>query len=148
MNQKGYYVNIILVIVILILAGTIGYFAFVKKSEPIAQKPTPSELTKEVALQLLRNELENELGFSKGECQAEGVVPVYRSCVVDISKIGKNNWIVMVTYDRLFDDSTKAERIKTIVMYKDGQWIKGETFWTQQCWPGRGHQDFSTEPCL
>jgi len=44
MNQKG-SVSIILVVVIVILLGVVGYFAFVKKSSPIAQQtptPTPS----------------------------------------------------------------------------------------------------------
>ncbi|MDO8728899.1 MAG: hypothetical protein Q7K26_03285 [bacterium] len=40
-NQKG-FANIILVVVIVVLAGVVGYFAFVKKSEPIAQQPTPT----------------------------------------------------------------------------------------------------------
>lgn len=39
MNQKG-FANIILVVVVVILVGAVGYFAFVKKSEPIAQQPT------------------------------------------------------------------------------------------------------------
>ncbi|MEK7062180.1 MAG: PsbP-related protein [Patescibacteria group bacterium] len=37
MNQKG-FANIILVVVIVILLGVVGYFALVKKSEPIAQQ--------------------------------------------------------------------------------------------------------------
>ena len=41
MNQRG-FANIILVVVIVILVGTVGYFAFVKKSEPVAQEPTPT----------------------------------------------------------------------------------------------------------
>ena len=44
MNQKG-FANIILVVVIVILVGAVGYFAFVKKSEPIAQQPTPTQTT-------------------------------------------------------------------------------------------------------
>ena len=36
MNQKG-FANIILVVVVVILLGAVGYFAFVKKSEPVAQ---------------------------------------------------------------------------------------------------------------
>jgi len=50
MNQKG-FANIILVIVIVILVGAVGYFAFVKKSEPIAQQPTPTATTKETPKQ-------------------------------------------------------------------------------------------------
>ena len=41
MNQKG-FANIILVVVIVMLVGAVGYFAFVKKSEPVAQQPTPT----------------------------------------------------------------------------------------------------------
>jgi hypothetical protein len=42
MNQKG-FANIILVVVIIILAGAVGYFALIKKSEPMAQQsPTPT----------------------------------------------------------------------------------------------------------
>ena len=46
MNQKG-FANIALVVVIVILVGVVGYFAFVKKSEPIAQQttPTPTQTT-------------------------------------------------------------------------------------------------------
>ena len=42
MTQKG-FVNIVLIAVIVILVGVVGYFAFVTKSEPIAQQPTSSE---------------------------------------------------------------------------------------------------------
>ena len=41
MNKKG-FANIILVVVIVILVGAVGYFAFVKKSGPVAQQPTPT----------------------------------------------------------------------------------------------------------
>lgn len=40
-HQKG-FANIILVVVIVVLVGVVGYFTFVKKSEPIAQQPTPT----------------------------------------------------------------------------------------------------------
>ena len=41
MNQKG-FANIILIVLIVILIGSVGYFVFVKKSEPVAQQPTPT----------------------------------------------------------------------------------------------------------
>ncbi len=41
MNQKG-FTNVVLVLVIFLVVGVIGYFAFVKKSAPTAQQtPTP-----------------------------------------------------------------------------------------------------------
>lgn len=47
MNQKG-FANIVLIIVIVVLAGAVGYFALVRKSTPIAQQvstPTPTQTT-------------------------------------------------------------------------------------------------------
>ena len=42
MNQKG-FANIVLIVVIVILVGAVGYFALVKKSPPIVQQmPTPT----------------------------------------------------------------------------------------------------------
>ena len=41
MNQKG-FTNIALVVVIIAIIAVGGYFIFVKKSEPIAQQPTPT----------------------------------------------------------------------------------------------------------
>ncbi len=41
MNQKE-FANIILIVVVVIILGAVGYFAFVKKSEPIDQQPTPT----------------------------------------------------------------------------------------------------------
>jgi len=40
MNQKG-FASIVLVIVIVLLVGVVGYFALTKKSEPVAQNPSP-----------------------------------------------------------------------------------------------------------
>jgi hypothetical protein len=41
MNQKG-FANIVLIAVIIVIIGAVGYFAFVKKSEPITEQPTPT----------------------------------------------------------------------------------------------------------
>src|SRR3989338_5371336 len=40
-NQKG-LANVVLIGVIVVLVGVVGYFAFVKKLEPIVQQPTPT----------------------------------------------------------------------------------------------------------
>ena len=39
MHQKG-FINIIFIVAIVIVVGAVGYFAFMKKSEPVAQQPT------------------------------------------------------------------------------------------------------------
>jgi len=41
MNRKS-FANIVLVMAAVILAGTVGYFAFAQKSEPIVQQPAPT----------------------------------------------------------------------------------------------------------
>ncbi len=43
-NQKG-FANIILVVIVVMLVSAVGYFAFVKKSEPVTQQtPTPTPI--------------------------------------------------------------------------------------------------------
>lgn len=52
MNRKG-FANIILVVIVIILVGAVGYFAFVKKPEPVVQQsptPTPTQTQKFVSL--------------------------------------------------------------------------------------------------
>ena len=44
MNQKG-FANIALIALVVILAGVAGYFALVKKSEPVIQQTTPPPTT-------------------------------------------------------------------------------------------------------
>ena len=43
-NQKG-FANIALIALVVVLAGTVGYFALVKKQEPVAQQTTPPSTT-------------------------------------------------------------------------------------------------------
>lgn len=43
MNQKG-FVNIVLIGIIVILIGTLGYFVFIKKSEQVEQQPMPTQI--------------------------------------------------------------------------------------------------------
>lgn len=144
MNKKC-FVNIILVIIIVILAGLIGYFIFIPELRNYLETSRPPseeiELTNEIALSLLRNDL---LG---GECRPEGVAYYYDSCALGISK-ENNQWVVTITYDGLYDDSIRASRIRVDVIHQNGQWFKGEISRSQQCRPGRGHQDFSTELCI
>jgi hypothetical protein len=54
---------------------------------------------------------------------------------------------VTATLDRLLDDSVRAKRYD-LVFARDGDGVRlTSARWTQQCWPGRGHQDFTTELC-
>lgn len=58
--------------------------------------------------------------------------------------------IVVATYSGLQDDSIAAERYEGEARYSLGEWSVSdyETRITVKCQPGRGHQDFSQEPCI
>lgn len=146
MNKKN-FLSIIFVIMIIILLGLAGYFALIQepKTPSVIITPPPIaeevELTNEIALSLLKNDL---LG---GECHSKGDAGVYRFCNINIAE-ENNQWIVVIIYDDLYDDSVRALRIQANLIYQEGQWVKGEISRIQQCQPGRGHQDFSSELCI
>ena len=132
----------------IVIAGGIfawQYFGMTKEAEApkeeILNEERIEELTPATAFLLLSDAL-----FFK-DCLPEGSELYYSSCIVDISK-EKYEGIVTLTYDGLRDDSIKAKRFRAIVMYQNGEWVRGDVSWEQQCWPGRGHQDFSTELCI
>ena len=51
--------------------------------------------------------------------------------------------------DGLGDDSVRARRYAlTFSRRDDGTWKIESASWVQRCHEGRGHQDFSAEPCL
>lgn len=127
---------LILVILLMVVAG---FFVWQMKQNQDAL-PSYPQLTREAALSLLSESLFEE-------CRPEGVEERYRSCGVEISQDG-NQATATVTYDGFFDDSVKASQVRTVATYKDGKWNLGTVSETQQCWPGRGHQDFTTEFCL
>ena len=56
-------------------------------------------------------------------------------------------WYMTVVDDKLADDSNKAKRIYAPVNYQNGVWTMGAQSVSYQCWPGRGHQEFSSSPC-
>jgi hypothetical protein len=56
---------------------------------------------------------------------------------------------VVVTLDRLADDSVRAVRyILRFERRDEGSWHLRSAFRSQRCWPGRGHQGFSAAPCI
>jgi hypothetical protein len=55
---------------------------------------------------------------------------------------------VTVTLEGLLDDSIAAERFE-LALVRDGEvWKLDSATWAQRCAPGRGHEDFSTQPCV
>jgi len=55
---------------------------------------------------------------------------------------------VVVTLDGLLDDSVRAERWTLTFEPEAEVYRLTEAAWAQRCQPGRGHQDFTPEPCV
>ena len=56
---------------------------------------------------------------------------------------------VSAEVDGVADDSIRGYRyVLRVVAATGGKWRIANARWTQRCWPGRGHQSFTTEPCL
>ncbi len=70
------------------------------------------------------------------------------SVVAEATAEGSGPTTVTVTLDGLPDDSVRAQRY-VLVLGPDGDnWKLTSAVTAQRCWPGRGHQTFSTEPCV
>lgn len=68
---------------------------------------------------------------------------------VEIDRRSETEWTATVTTSNLFDDSVGAVRWELIIEQVDSRTYDvtaGRA--TQACQPGRGHQDFTTEPCV
>jgi hypothetical protein len=59
-----------------------------------------------------------------------------------------DNATVTVTYSRLLDDSVEGTRNVVDVVRDEDGWRVASVESSFSCKPGRGHQDFSTEPCV
>jgi hypothetical protein len=55
---------------------------------------------------------------------------------------------VIVTLDGLLDDSVRAERWLLAFDLVDDSYVLTSAVRTLRCNPGRGHEDFTAEPCL
>ncbi len=54
-----------------------------------------------------------------------------------------------LTLDGLFDDSVRAQRYDVELERRpDRSWQLVAASWAQRCHTGRGHEDFTPEPCL
>jgi hypothetical protein len=66
----------------------------------------------------------------------------------EVAGVGRGAATVIVTLDRLLDDSIRAERYVLGLRPEGDRWILASVDWSQRCQPGRGHQAFSAEPCV
>ena len=61
---------------------------------------------------------------------------------------GSGPQTVTVTLDGLLDDSVRSERWVLEFVPDDDVYRLTEAKWSQRCQVGRGHQDFSSQPCV
>jgi hypothetical protein len=62
---------------------------------------------------------------------------------------GGERAVVTVSKEGLADDSIRALRyVLQFERQGDGSWRLLSAEWTQRCWDGRGHQDFTPELCI
>ncbi|CAO95032.1 Hypothetical protein ETA_pET460420 (plasmid) [Erwinia tasmaniensis Et1/99] len=55
--------------------------------------------------------------------------------------------VIEIEESELLDDSVFAEKTVFTMNYKKDEWKIISRVKMQRCWPGRGHQDFSVQPC-
>jgi hypothetical protein len=67
--------------------------------------------------------------------------------VADVPGEGTETAEVTVVLDGLLDDSVAAERFVLGLRRQKDVWTLRSARWSQRCAPGRGHEEFSTEPC-
>lgn len=68
---------------------------------------------------------------------------------VIVSTEQKNNlWYVTALYEGLRDDSLFAQKRTAVATYSNDQWFLDVPTITQSCQPNRGHQDFTSAPCI
>jgi hypothetical protein len=62
---------------------------------------------------------------------------------------GGDRATVTATFDGLLDDSVRASRyVLTLEKQTDGTWRLRSAMFSERCRPGRGHQAFSSAPCV
>jgi len=61
---------------------------------------------------------------------------------------GGGAWYIEAIYDGMLDDSVKAQKRIAPAVYRNGEWTLGDPLVKQvKCHQGRGHGEFSEEPC-
>jgi hypothetical protein len=72
-----------------------------------------------------------------------------RATRVETIRPGAARRVVLITHEGLMDDSVRDERLRVaFALDMDGLWRAQYAGRQQRCQPGRGHTDWSAEPCL
>ena len=86
-----------------------------------------------------------------GTCDPDGLDFVRDGSRISVDYIsqGPDSWAVAVTQSNLEDDSVRTQRHRIdLAEAADGTWTVVGAGLAWRCWPDRGHQDFSAQPCL
>ena len=136
LKQKGFIVPALIIIIVALLA-VVGYLTLGNKADsagPQSNTNTPV---------LTTNEARTLVVDSWGDC-----TPSSCTGVVVSTEQKDDRWYVIATYEGLRDDSLRAERKVALATFANSKWTLGTPTVTHSCQKNRGHQDFSTEPCL
>ena len=66
---------------------------------------------------------------------------------VNVSPESFDTTQVTIINKGLLDDSVKAVKYKLTLNKVDSVWVIDSAVKVFKCWKGRGHEDFSSEPC-
>lgn len=82
------------------------------------------------------------------DCHVERQDGRYVSCDITIEHPVIGGQTVIAEFHGLFDDSVAESRTVARIVFENGTFKVIEKNSTFRCHVGRGHQDFSTEPCI
>ncbi len=136
LKQKGFIIPTLIIIIVALLA-VVGYLTLGNKVDNVG----PQSNTNIPAL--TTTEARTLVVDSWGGC-----TPDRCTRVVVSTEQKDNQWYVTATYEGLRDDSLGAERKVALATFINNTWVLGTPTVTHSCQKNRGHQDFSTEPCL
>ncbi|MEN9231912.1 MAG: hypothetical protein Q6L68_13490 [Thermostichus sp. DG02_5_bins_236] len=55
---------------------------------------------------------------------------------------------ILITLEGLADDSVQGKRYRLEIGWTEAGWQMETVGSQQRCWPGRGHQNWSNQPCI
>lgn len=136
LKQKGFIVPALIIIIVVLLA-VVGYLTLGNRVDSVGPQSNTNTPV------LTTNEARTLVVDSWGDC-----TPSSCTRVVVSTEQKDDRWYVTATYEGLRDDSLSAERKVALATFVNNKWTLGTPTVTHSCQKNRGHQDFSTEPCL
>ena len=100
---------------------------------------------RETPFAVLADSVARDLVIAKwGDCQPN----TCKQLNVKVLDGGGGAWYVEATYEGEMDDFTSGQRKIAPAFYREGSWAIEDVLVEQfRCRPGKGHEDFSAEPC-